>query len=118
MSIEMILPMFSSVSTWGRRRCSYSSLPRRAISSLAKRGWDTICSFADGMPSLLYQRLVLPSRQDLPDHLPAHVRQAEVPALELVGQLRVLDAEEVEEGGVQDVDVDWGFYCGVAQLVL
>lgn len=34
------------------------------------------------------------------------VGEAEVPALEAVGELFVVEAEEVEEGGVEVVDVD------------
>src|SRR5262249_17539743 len=36
-----------------------------------------------------------------------HVRQPEIAALEAVGQLRVIEAEAMQNGGVQVVDVDF-----------
>src|SRR5438874_2859711 len=47
-----------------------------------------------------------PLPQNLLHHVPAYVGQAEVAALEAVGEAGVLDAQEVEDGGVQVVDVD------------
>ena len=35
-----------------------------------------------------------------------HIRQPEIAALEPVGQLRVIEAEQVQQRGVQIVDVD------------
>ena len=35
-----------------------------------------------------------------------HVGQAEIAALEAVGQLGVVEAEQVQDGGVEVVDVD------------
>ena len=35
-----------------------------------------------------------------------HVGQPEIAALEAVGQLRVVEAEQVQDGGVEIVDVD------------
>src|SRR5579884_4364314 len=49
---------------------------------------------------------ILSSRQQLLHDLPMHVRQAEVAALEAVGQLRVIEAQQMQEGRVQVVDVD------------
>src|SRR5689334_13499171 len=46
------------------------------------------------------------SRQELRHDLAADVGQAEIAALETVGQLRVIEAEEVQDRGVQVVDVD------------
>ena len=46
------------------------------------------------------------SGQDVLDHLAVHVGQPVVPALELVGQPRVIDAQAMEDRGVQVVDVD------------
>src|SRR5688500_5637099 len=45
-------------------------------------------------------------RNQLLHHLAMHVRQPEVAALEAEGEFGVVEAEEVEEGGVQVVDVD------------
>ena len=39
-------------------------------------------------------------------HRPHHVGQPEMPALELVGQPRVIDAQAVQDGRVQVVHVD------------
>ena len=44
--------------------------------------------------------------QKFPDDLAADVGQAEVAALEAVGQPRVVEAEQVQDRGVQVVDVD------------
>ena len=55
--------------------------------------------------------------QELRDHFAADVRQAEVPALELVGELRVVQAHQVKDGGVQVVDVDRVFDHVVAEIV-
>ena len=42
------------------------------------------------------------------DHdIPVHIRQPEIAALEAIGQLRVVEAEQVQNGGVQIVDVDF-----------
>lgn len=45
-------------------------------------------------------------RQHIPNHLPRQVGEAVVAALEGVGELKVVDAEEMEEGGVKIIDVD------------
>ena len=45
-------------------------------------------------------------RQQLRHDLAVHVGQAEVAALEAVGQLRVVEAEQVQDRRVQVVDVD------------
>ena len=49
--------------------------------------------------------------------LPVHVGQAEVAALEAVGQPLVVDAEQVQHRGVQVVDVDDVLDGVVAELV-
>ena len=46
----------------------------------------------------------LPSRQQLRHHIPMHVGQAEIAALEAVGELGVVEAEQVQDRGVQVVD--------------
>ncbi len=46
------------------------------------------------------------SGQDLLDHRAMHVGQAMVPALVLEGQPGVVDAQAVQDRGVQVVDVD------------
>ena len=58
-----------------------------------------------------------PSRQDRRDHLPGDVGQAEVAALELVGQPGVVDPEEAEDRGVEVVDVDDVLDRRVAEFV-
>src|SRR5688500_9074700 len=50
-------------------------------------------------------------------HVPVYVGQAEVAALELVGQLLVVDAHEVQHGGVEIVDVDRVLHDVVAVVV-
>ena len=45
------------------------------------------------------------SHQETFDHAPMHVGEAVVAALELEGQPGVIDAEAVQHGGVQIVDV-------------
>src|SRR5690242_12296535 len=46
------------------------------------------------------------SRQKLADYIPMHVRQAKVAALKAVGQLGVVEAEQVEDRSVEVVHVD------------
>ena len=46
-----------------------------------------------------------------------HVGEAEVSALEAVGELFVVEAEEVEEGGVEVVDVDLAVDDAEAEFV-
>ena len=46
-----------------------------------------------------------------------HIGQAEVAALEFVGQLLVVDAHAVQDGGVEVVDVDGVFGDVVAEVV-
>ena len=45
-------------------------------------------------------------RQQLRHEFAMHVGQAEVAALETIGQLRVVEAEQVQDGGVEVADVD------------
>src|SRR5438128_2206623 len=56
----------------------------------------------DARASLRFHSL----RKNLPHHAPADVRKPEVPARIPVGESLVVEAEEVEDGGVQVVDVD------------
>ena len=51
-------------------------------------------------------------REDLLHHLAMHVGQAEVAALVAIGQPRVVDAQQVQDRGVQVMDVD-----GVAEML-
>src|SRR5689334_3335138 len=44
------------------------------------------------------------SGQDLLDHFPMHVGEPEVPALKAIRELRVVDAEEMENRRLQVVD--------------
>src|SRR6185312_16964773 len=63
-------------------------------------------------------RIAFPSSgQDLLDHLAAHVGEAEVAAQQLEGQLRVVDAEEVEHGRVEVVHGHRVLHRHVAELV-
>src|SRR5439155_23101796 len=52
-----------------------------------------------------------------PHHFAMHIRQAEVAALKAVRQSEVVDAEQMEHGGVQVVDGDDVFDGVVAELV-
>ena len=45
--------------------------------------------------------------QQLRHHIPMHVGQTEIAALEAVGQLGVVEAEQVQDRGVEVVDVDF-----------
>ena len=47
------------------------------------------------------------SSQQLTHHIPMHVRQTKIAALKTVGQLGVVEAEQVQDRGVQVVDVDF-----------
>ena len=49
--------------------------------------------------------------------MPGDVGQAEVAALEAVGEPRVVDAEEAEDRGVEVVDVDDVLHGRVAEFV-
>jgi hypothetical protein len=46
------------------------------------------------------------SRQQRPDHRPVDVSQSEVASLEAVGEAFVVEAEQVEDGRLEVVDVD------------
>ena len=52
------------------------------------------------------RRNPLGSSQNFIHHLAFHIRQPEIAALETVGQLRVIEAETMENGGVQIVHVN------------
>ena len=39
-----------------------------------------------------------------------HIRQSEVTALKAIGELLVVEAEEVQDGGLEVVDVDFVLY--------
>ena len=49
--------------------------------------------------------------------VPVQVRQPEIPARVAVGQLRVIEAEEVEDRGVEVVDVDGVLFGSEPELV-
>ena len=68
------------------------------------------------LQSLCFTR-TLHLRQNLRHHIPADVRQPEMAALELVGQLLVVDAQAVQDRGVQVVDVDRVVDDVVAEVV-
>src|SRR5258706_65010 len=52
--------------------------------------------------------LFMVSRQNLPDHVAMHVRQSSIDSVVAEGQARMVDAEEVQDGGVEVVAVDGG----------
>jgi hypothetical protein len=56
-------------------------------------------------------------RKHRPHHLLAYIRVAGVSALEAVGELFVIEAEEVEHRGVEIRDGESVFDGGVAELV-
>src|SRR5437588_7122267 len=62
-------------------------------------------------------RSLIVSSEDFPHYLAVHVGEAEVAALELVGEPLVLDAEQVEHGGVQVVHLDDVLHGVIAQVV-
>src|SRR5687767_4711808 len=65
-------------------------------------------------------RLTLPSKllcQDVLHYVPVHVRQPEVAALEPMRESLVVEAEQVEDRGVEVVDVD-GVFDGVEAEVV
>ena len=64
-----------------------------------------------------HRQIATASCENRPHHVAGHVGQAEVAALEAVGELRVVDAQQVQHRGVQVVNVDGVFDGGVAQLV-
>src|SRR5437660_11157424 len=57
------------------------------------------------------------SDQDVLYNLPVHVGEAEIPALEAVGQLRVVDPQAVQDGGVQVMHMDGVVDDVVAEVV-
>ena len=59
----------------------------------------------DGWGNRFFLRSIL--RQQLLYHLPVHIRQPEIAALEAVAEAGVIEAEQVQDGGVQVVDVDF-----------
>src|SRR5689334_18730515 len=63
------------------------------------------------------REIVARSRQQLFHDLALHIRQTEVAALETVGELRVIEAEQVQQRRVQVVDVDFVFRGVEAEVV-
>ncbi len=63
---------------------------------------------SDGNRAMLRHHLetMTPSRQQLVHNMPMHVGEPEAAALVLEGELRVVDAQQVQDGGLQVVDVD------------
>ena len=55
--------------------------------------------------------------QQLRHQFAVDIREAEVAALEAVDQLGVIEAEQVQDRGVQVVDVDGFFDCVEAELI-
>src|SRR5262245_37646412 len=79
-----------------------SSLRWTCCGTRARRRASEIaaCGFASAQP-----QAVAFSGQQIANHVAVHVGQAEVAALEAIGQLLVVDAEAVQDRGVQVVDV-------------
>ena len=57
------------------------------------------------------------SGEDFSYHSAVHVRESEVATLEAIGELLMVEAEKVEEGGVQVVDVDLAFDDSESEFV-
>jgi len=57
------------------------------------------------------------SRQQFAYHVSAYVRQADIAALEAVRQLGVIEAQQVKDGGVELVDVDFVLHGVEADVV-
>ena len=57
------------------------------------------------------------SGQNLVDHLPSYVSETEVAPIEEIGEAFVVDTEEVQDGGMEVVDVDSVFHSFVAEFV-
>src|SRR4051794_24700708 len=57
------------------------------------------------------------SGEEVFDHLAVNVGEAEVTALKAVGELLVVEAQQMEDGGLQIVDVDFVAGDGKAELV-
>ena len=55
--------------------------------------------------------------EDILYHVAVDVGEAEVAALEAEGEFLVIEAEEVEDGGLEIVDVDFIFHNGEAEFV-
>ena len=58
----------------------------------------------------------MPSRYDLPDHASMHIGEPVVAAAVAIGETFVVEANEVEDGGVQVVDVNFVFNGVPAEL--
>lgn len=55
--------------------------------------------------------------QNPPDHLPVDIGKAEVPAAEAVGELLMIEAQQVKDGGVQIVNGQDVLHGAVAVFV-
>src|SRR5262249_17845565 len=77
-----------------------------------------LLDFSDNMPRQYAKQENQPRlSDDLVYHAAGHISEAEGAALELIGKARVVDAERVENGRVQVVNVDWVFDDVVAEVV-
>src|SRR6266496_2587659 len=59
----------------------------------------------------------LPSRDHFLDHLAVNVGQTEIAAVVAVGELFVIETEQVENGGVEIVNVDFVFHGAIAEFI-
>src|ERR1051325_525493 len=57
------------------------------------------------------------SHEDFLDHIPMHIRQPEVAAAESVGELRVINPEQVLDGRVEIVNLALVLHRVVAEIV-
>src|SRR3954462_4707420 len=80
-----------------------------AALSAMRRDWYATCrlwlSDRAGWPDALAERSMRGSGDDVVDHGTGHVGEAEIAAAVAIGQLRVIDAEQVEDRRVEIVNV-------------
>ena len=91
--------------------CYSGSRSTAATKEMTKLNFDHLFDFSGGMRRLpaskcLWKSSGQQSRQQIMHHLPVHVGQPEIAAGVAVGELFVVDAEHVQQGGVQVVDGD------------
>src|SRR5213593_782271 len=60
---------------------------------------------------------ILRSRDDLPDHVAVDIRESEIAAIVAIGELFVIEAEQVQDGGVQVMNMDLVFHRAIAEFI-
>ena len=58
-----------------------------------------------------------PLYQDVLDHVPVHVGEAEIAALEAVGEMLMLDPEQLHDGRLEIMHMDGLIDCVEAQFI-